>query len=633
MISRYNSFIEEKLLESMINESFLYFSPPFRKILGRVFKQHHSDIAAEIITSEGEDVKPDMTFIDLGKEGYLSFITMKNAKPLVVDKYPNQDWATNIENKALPEPKLYSNDFYDMDINKDKDSTGVFLKSRNEVGIGRFINKLFPGKYNSKQIEEFINQFKAALEKSGENFDLVEGEDIEYWYSYENYKEMSGTLGNSCMAKKSDLFDIYIQNQDVCKMLVLLEDDKLIGRALVWKLNSVKSGRTNLEGAPEYFMDRQYTIKESDVQKFRNYAKAQGWAYKSYNNHHSYTTININGEDKNLNFTVRVAAKRYNKYPYMDTFRRYDPETGILYNDDENSSDYEGCYLLDDTGGGYTEIEGGVWSDWHDRTIPEDEAVYSEYLGDHILRDYAVEITRGSRRYRGWYPEDHDNITRARDGEYYYIDDCVYSEIYDESIFADDAVLVVTDIYPDGDVPGFDGQYMQDNDSDIVFEKDYRSMTWFKFLSDKFSDWNDYSGTSKDVLTKNSDDEWIPKMFEEEVFKVTEANAEGAADIMGSEYLLEEDAEILGYDVDKSNSKIIDAFQYHSDISHLLVDIQERVKPLIKYYKDILEGKGQQRIKFSEEEERQYLNKIESLLRKCRERLSDLEDEKYYVED
>lgn len=633
MISKYNSFLEDKILESLINESFLYLSPNVRKILGKMFTKHHSDIAADILSSEGTDVKPDMTFIDLGKEGYLSFITMKNAKPLIVSKFPNLDWSQNIDNVAMPDPKLYTNDLYDFDINKDKDSTGIFLKSRNEVGLGRFINKLFPGKYNSKQIEEFINQFKALIEKSGEYFDEVIGEDIEYWYSYENYKEMSGTLGNSCMAKKSDLFDIYIQNQDVCKLLILVEDDKLIGRALVWKLNSVKSGRSDFEGAPEYFMDRQYAIKESDIQKFRNYAKSKGWCYKAYNNHHSYTTVNINDEVRNLNLTVKVAAKRYNKYPYMDTFRRYDPETGMLYNDDENGSEYEGCYILDDTNGGYTEVEGGVYSEYHDRMIPEDDAVYSEQLGDYLLRDYAVEVERGSRSHRGWYPEDYDDIVKGYDGNYYHIDDTVYSEIYQEHIYTDDAVLVVCDIYNDGDVESPDSQWMEEGDSSIAYKREYESMTWYKFLSDKFRDWNDYSGINKYLLIKNHKDYWIPRMFEEEVFKVSEATADNAADIMGTEYLLEEDAEILGFDIDKSNSKIIDAFEYSKDISHLLEDIQKRVRPLIRHYNDILNGKGQQRIKFGEEEERQYLNSIEKKLRKFKQRLEDIDDEKYYTED
>ena len=56
MISKYNSFIEDLLLERAINESFLYLSPTVRKVLGRVFSQNHSDIASDILSSEGTDV-------------------------------------------------------------------------------------------------------------------------------------------------------------------------------------------------------------------------------------------------------------------------------------------------------------------------------------------------------------------------------------------------------------------------------------------------------------------------------------------------------------------------------------------------------------------------------------------------
>lgn len=632
MISKYNSFLEDKILESLINESFLYLSPNVRKILGKMFTKHHSDIAADILSSEGTDVKPDMTFIDLGKEGYLSFITMKNAKPLVLAKYPNVDWANNIDNVVLPDPKLYTNDLYEFDINKDKDSTGVFIKSRNEVGIGRFINKLFPGKYNSKQIEEFVNIFKSSIHKSGEYFDEVIGKDIEYWYSYENYKEMSGTLGNSCMAKKSDLFDIYIQNQDVCKMLILVEDDKLIGRALVWKIKNIKSKSHDVEGV-EYFMDRQYTIKESDVEKFKNYAKDRGWAFKAYNNHHSCTTISFKDKIFNCDMQVQLAVKTYNNYPYMDTFRRYDPESGILYNDNDEGSEYEGQYILDNTGGGYTEIEGGVWSEYNDRRIPEDEAVYSNYLSDYLLRDRSFFVERGSRQHIGWYPDDYDYIVMCNDRNYYHADDTVFSEIYQEYIFRDDAVLVVCDIHNDGDVDSPGDSWLEEGDSSIVYEREYRSMTWYKFLSNKFSDWNDYSGINKDLLVKNHKDYWIPKMFEEEVFKVAEAKSEDAAEIIGNEYLLKEDAEILGWNIDKSNSKIVDAFEYSKDISHLLKDIQKRVIPLIKHYDQILNGEGQQRIKFSEEEERQYLNRVERKIKIFKQRLEDIEEEKYYTEN
>jgi hypothetical protein len=49
-----------------------------------------------------------------------------------------------------------------------KDENDVYTKSRNSLRIGRFINKVFPGKYNDKQIEEFVNKFKAAIEVQGE---------------------------------------------------------------------------------------------------------------------------------------------------------------------------------------------------------------------------------------------------------------------------------------------------------------------------------------------------------------------------------------------------------------------------------------------------------------------------------
>ena len=632
MISKYNSFVDDLLLEKAINESFLYLSPKVRKVLGKVFTKNHSDIASEILSSEGSDVKPDITFVDLGKEGYLSFITMRNAKPLITNIYPSTYWALEIDNKAMPDPQLYSNDLYEFDINKDKDSTGVFIKSRNEVGLGRFVNKLFPGKYNSKEVEDFVNNFKAALLKTTESFEIVEGEEIAKWYWYENYKEDSGTLGSSCMAKKRNIFDIYIQNQDVCKLLILVEDDKLIGRALVWKLNTIKSGKTNVELSESgmFFMDRQYTIKESDVQKFRNYAKEKGWSYKSYNNHHSYGTINVNGEDKNLTFTVKVADKDYNRYPYMDTFKRYDVSNGILHNDDEQDEEYEGQYILEDTGGGYTEIEGGVYSEWYDRRISNDDAVWSEPLGDHLIRDRAVEVTRGYSRRQGWYPEDYDDIFYDNDNdEYFHVDDSVYSEIENRSMYSDTAVLTVDEIYNDGDVNNSDGQYMYEGDNGIS-EIDTDSV-WFDKIGDKFRDWRDYRYISQKLLVVDYKGNYIPKQFSTEVYKIEEAK-DNAVDITGVEYLTKIDAESLGYklmkeSVEGGEKRIIDWFTYTSSIEEFLDALLDKVSKLYDKYDNILNDKGQQRLKFKEIDEQDYKDKISLLRAKVEDRKEALEEE------
>jgi ribosomal protein S15P/S13E len=158
-------------------------------------------------------------------------------------------------------------------------------------------------------------------------------------------------------------------------------------------------------------------------------------------------------------------------------------------------------------------------------------------------------------------------------------------------------------------------------------------MTWFKFLSDIHSLWNDYYGIHKDLLIKNSESDWIPKIFEVKVYKVTDAKKDDAVDILGTEYLSEIDANILGYNIDKMNEVTTDMFEYSKDISHLLDNIEKRVKRLIKYYKDIIEEKGQQRIKFDEEEEKEYLNKVSKILKKYTDRLSSVEDNKYYERD
>jgi len=621
MISKYNSFALDLLLEKAINESFLYYSPNVRKALSRI---KGNDIATELLGSEGTDVKPDMTFIDLGKEGYFSFITMRNAKPLIVAKYPNTDWSINIDNKPMPDPETYSNDLHEFDMDSGgSDASGVFTKSRNEVGLGRFVNKLFPGKYNSKQVEDFVNSFKASLEKQGEYFDLVEGEDIEHWYWYENYKEKSGTLGSSCMAQKRNLFGIYTQNQDVCKLLILKEDDKIIGRALIWKLVSIRRMGEVIENV-EYFMDRQYTIKESDVQKFINYAKEKGWCYKSYNNHHSYSTVTIDGEEKNVYMTVKVKDKDYNRYPYMDTFRRYDVSNGILHNDDEQDRDHEGQYILEDTGGGYMEIEGGVYSEWYDRRIDDDDAVWSEPLSDYLIRDRAVEVTRGYSRRRGWYPEDYDDIFFDEDhDEYFHMDDGVYSEIENRTLWSETAVKVVTEIFGDGDVPRSDDQYMYEGDKDITeIDTDW---FWFDKISDKFRDWSEYRYISQKLLVVDYKGNYIPKAFATEVYNIEPRD--NAVDITGVEYLTKADSLGLGYNIIESEKRIIDWFTYTETISEYTDILLERLPKLIVRYSDVLNNKGQLQLPFQGQEEQEYRDKISMNMALCQDRLENLEGE------
>lgn len=633
MISKYNNFMSDLLLERIINETYIYYSPDLEKVL----RITNNEIAKDLLSVSKTDIKPDITFVNLDpdKDGYLSFTTSRNASNNLSKSFGDYDWfKKDLTNYDLEQIwKIHKNQSI-----KDGD---VYSKSRNSLKIGRFINKIFPGKYTDKQIEDFVNSFKASLE-GGDEFEIVEGDEIAKWYNYQNYLEVKGQLGNSCMKEKNSIiFNIYTKNPEVCRMLILKSGDKITGRALIWKLTSIKKHGKEIE--VEYFLDRQYTIEESDVVKFRNYAKEQGWAYKAHNNHHSLSPIIFNDEEFNAAMTVQLKEVSsgdydYSRYPYVDTFRRYEPQTGILHNDEESSSDYEGDYLLHNTDGRYEEIEGGVWSEWYDRRIPEDQAIWSDWADSYLDRDSVIHVEDGSRRYHGVYPEDCDDIVFDGWSDIYiHIEDSVYSQAYGSSILAEDAVEVITDIYYDGEPEISDDNWYHRRDDDIIELYEVNDMVWFDILSDKFRSWSYNEYIVDNVMTKNYLNEWIPKIFEIKTYKISEAGQiiqnKVEIDIKGIEYLTEIDADILGYQVDKENIRINDQFQYHRDIEDILEKIYKIGSSEWVKTTQQLSGKGQLRIKFSDFNEDEYLKSLKDKNKDLEKRLTEIEDDEYIVTD
>jgi hypothetical protein len=548
MIEKYNEFI----LDRMIKESTLYVSPDILKRLQSI----DSEISNDLLNQLGRNIKPDATFLDESdKDGELTFITMRNAVKKLGDIYHGDDeFVKSVENPVgIKVSKSYSIRISDM---LKKNEPDFWTQSRNPIKIGRFIRQVFPGKYSDVDIEKFVNEFKSSDEKDLQKFILIEGEDIETYYWHENYKEIKGDLGNSCMARKKNIFNIYVENPDVCKLLVLLEDDKVIGRSLIWKLDR------NNGGEIEYFMDRQYTIEQSDVIKFTNYAKENGWAYKTYNNHHSYSNITYLGKEMDCKMVVKVEKKNYDDYPYMDTFKRFDPTTGELFNDTEKDGN-DGQYLLEDTDGDYTEISSGKWSEYYDMDIPEDEAVWSNAYGDWLPENRAVHIETGrGRSNTGWFPEDDDNIYYSEwEDEYLHIDDCVYSDDKDEYILKRNSISAAYEIDEDGRIET--SWYHQDDDHCIDID---RTMRWYEILSGKNSDWEDVSRMNLKIT-----DRWstVYKEFYPKIFKVFLYRMKNSKDKI---YLSVRDTKILGFEYDKEDKIEIDDFEYHKRLDEAYVN-------------------------------------------------------------
>jgi hypothetical protein len=153
-------------------------------------------------------------------------------------------------------------------------------------------------------------------------------------------------------AVPSSYLEIYTDNPDVCKLVILKTDDgqKIKGRAILWKLSNPE----NL-----MYMDRIYTHLDSDIELFRQYCKFRKWNYKLQNQSTEDTKFvtpeGTTEEPEEL--TVFVNKGGYDKYPYLDTLKYFKPSTGQLTTDNSNYGRNSGWYDLEDTGGGHADSE------------------------------------------------------------------------------------------------------------------------------------------------------------------------------------------------------------------------------------------------------------------------------------
>ena len=203
----------------------------------------------------------------------------------------------------------------------------TIVGNKTEAKAGRVVRKLLNDakvEFVDKDIEEFVNSFKARVDIVNDKFRLISilsGTDIKKAYKAENAAG-GGQLGNSCMRhdKCQDYLNIYATNPDTCQLVVIKDEDNGIirGRALLWTLKNGKK-----------FMDRIYTTKDSDMHLIQNYAKEQGWIYLVDNNlHHPDGKIVHKYDDDSIE--VQLTNYVHEFYPYFDTLSLLSISTGNL---------------------------------------------------------------------------------------------------------------------------------------------------------------------------------------------------------------------------------------------------------------------------------------------------------------
>ena len=320
----------------------------------------------------------------------------------------------------------------------------LFKDENNKTNITRIVRQILKdnGKeYSDVEISKFVDKFKAAYnsykakKENKEPIKLVSGEDIRFWYLSDNYCEKTlkgyGSLGKSCMRhdESQKYLDIYVENPNVCKLLILTAEEegeeKLKARALFW---------TTDKG---YFLDRVYFTDPSEEEMMQN------WVLEKYNC--EITTKKYIGRIK-----VKLESKKnmYEYYPYMDnlpyyytidkTLYSYEPQVNnrkeLLYcqstGGDFDRQDLVYCEWLDDSypeedviwsgyHNSYLPMNRTCWSDYHNSELYDRDSVYSETLSDNLAKDDSIEVYIDSRN-KDWFPKDHDLIAEDEiDGEWY----------------------------------------------------------------------------------------------------------------------------------------------------------------------------------------------------------------------
>jgi hypothetical protein len=194
---------------------------------------------------------------------------------------------------------------------------------RFHIKPGAFIGKLFKN-IHPKEVENFSQLYRNVQTKINSKFKIVSGNTISHYYHYDSYLSESGSLGNSCMKydQCQDYLDLYIENNDLVSMLVLIDDDnRLIGRALLWNINEMM------------IMDRIYTIDDETYQfHFKKWADENNYWYKKEQKWNNSLFFESKGKSIYKEIVFKLNYHKFVNYPYMDTFKFLNVKTGEISN-------------------------------------------------------------------------------------------------------------------------------------------------------------------------------------------------------------------------------------------------------------------------------------------------------------
>jgi hypothetical protein len=410
-MNKYSEFILERQIQKIL-ESQLVYSKSFLSVLNSI----NSPIANKLKHLNSKDLEIQQNFIDTtDKNDQVTFVTDKKAQQILGQKEilfkvltsgrnltngsanqsiyddlkferpedssdvyrPSQGAVGRILGESIrPSGKIYClfecTKYPEHEIGKktilnkealeehDENDRRVWTQSRTPISVGRLVRSILKSSgenFSDSELEKFVNDYKSTIDIINDafsKFDILSGHDISRIYNQDNYESDDGTLGQSCMSEMpEETFQIYTNNPDVCRLVVLYSNDgsivdgkfkskKICGRAILWTTRS-----------EDIFMDRIYTNRDSDVELFKKFAAKNGWWCKKSQNSSSIFSVELGNQSKNVEYIVDLKSWK-GDYPYLDSLCYLNSDTGELSNSKWLIS---ADYLLNDTSGGYESVD------------------------------------------------------------------------------------------------------------------------------------------------------------------------------------------------------------------------------------------------------------------------------------
>ncbi len=421
--SKYSDFLELLLEEYLKLDAPLYYSKAFKDTLYAL--SNKGDKVAKVLyyAEQSDEYKTDMTYVDLGTGNDKVTFIQVNRVLRMLDKEAGDPESKNQGQLKGQLPEDYLNKMYRL---KNSQTNAVWNQQRTELQIGRFVTKVLQKttdaliKIDQNDINAFVDKFKAYRDfqtTKKDKFEVVQGEDIRKWYDENNYEDPQYHLANSCMRydRCQRYLNIYTENTNQVSMVIMkgTDPDKIIGRALIWKLDN---GST--------YLDRPYANNDEDVNLFKQWGKDKGYMVYGDSYQHKQVTL-----DKS----------NFQYYPYMDTFKYLNRDLKVLSTDsnefDDNNQDW---IRLESTGGDYEEAQTGIYSEYLGEYIDEEYAVFAEDLQSYIHSDDAYYL-----EYKDEYVSNEADVVYSEyDSNYYLEEDAVNSDYLGDWVYANDAMEV-----------------------------------------------------------------------------------------------------------------------------------------------------------------------------------------------